>query len=160
MNSSAPLSIYQSPSERLASSLKRSPAPTKDDQDIHSSIRQVTSAIVHYVSENPAVSVDVDEAEDEEQRRSRTLPPSGRARSPSPRRPPRCLWVESSFVGSNPSSSLSSSSSSSEAPSSSSSSSLLHPNTLVRSERPAPPVPAPALGSGLVNQRPGELMRA
>ena len=136
MNCSAPLSIYQSPSERLASSVRRpttsspplpppatettpvvaspvtspamSPATSPaaetedpahiEDQDIQSSIRQVTSAIVHYVSENPAS-------------RTSPLPPGAESGSPqggsnrslADRRSPlpRCLWVESSFVGPN-----------------------------------------------------------
>lgn len=126
LNSSpAPLSIYQSPAERLASTLlaktatATSPAEIKDfpnkngqeehgqqqqqqeeDEGVRSSIRQVTSAIVHYVSE----SSDGDQPPESPASRNgfsrspERHPLEALSRSPSPRRQ-RCVWVESSFIG-------------------------------------------------------------
>ena len=146
----APLSIYQSPSERLASTVRRTTSPTsptsptlptspapsaavavkEDPEDIQSSIRQVTSAIVHYVSENPA---------------SRTSPHPPEAGRSSPL--PRCLWVESSFVGIN----------SSESAARKRNPSLPPPHPPPRSLHP----PHPHASSDLHNpSRPGELMLA
>ena len=128
LNGSAALSTYQSPAERLASSLKKNtpagspeaptvridasqdpepvPAepvlvvqsPPEVQEDVRSSIREVTSAIVHYVTENASPG----------QRSPASVHhPAGRiadetirefSRSPSPRRQ-RCVWLESSFVG-------------------------------------------------------------
>lgn len=129
LNSSpAPLSIYQSPAERLASTLlaKTTASPTTttptssddrtgqtsptsktltsnkldDDEGVRSSIRQVTSAIVHYVSE----SSDGDQPPSSPGSRNgfsrspERHPLEALSRSPSPRRQ-RCVWVESSFIG-------------------------------------------------------------
>ena len=127
LNSSpAPLSIYQSPAERLASSLitktttttasnsqignesraEVEPTPSHQqrheqevDEVVRSSIRQVTSAIVHYVSE----SSDGDQPPSPTSRNGLSRSPERHplealSRSPSPRRQ-RCVWVESSFVG-------------------------------------------------------------
>lgn len=180
-NTPAPLSIYQSPAERLASTLltKTNNASsagadgsscerdsrTEDeatppqpqhineqqqqevDEVVRSSIRQVTSAIVHYVSE----SSDGDQPPSPASRNGLSRSPERHplealSRSPSPRRQ-RCVWVESSFVG---------------GPSNSS------PNT--NRHRPASPVrpeSPPSSGSShhshhrtANNGRPGELMLA
>ncbi|XP_057374203.1 mucin-5AC-like [Daphnia carinata] len=121
--SPAPLSLYQSPAQRLASSLLTKTScndvsdagenrvevePTAEgeqrqqhetDEVVRSSIRQVTSAIVHYVSE----SSDGDQPPSPASRNGLSRSPERHplealSRSPSPRRQ-RCLWVESSFVG-------------------------------------------------------------
>lgn len=122
----APLSIYQSPAERLASTLltktgdvgrsesraEAEPTPPQllpqrqqqdeqqeTDEVVRSSIRQVTSAIVHYVSE----SSDGDQPPSPASRNGLSRSPERHplealSRSPSPRRQ-RCVWLESSFVG-------------------------------------------------------------
>lgn len=131
-NTPAPLSIYQSPAERLASTLLTTTAAIKTgpagadgqhrtegevippqhvthqqqqqqqeevDEGVRSSIRQVTSAIVHYVSE----SSDGDQPPSPASRNGLSRSPERHplealSRSPSPRRQ-RCVWVESSFIG-------------------------------------------------------------
>lgn len=116
----APLSVYQSPAERLASTLvvvtkaattsnnnesrsetESSPSHQQETDDVvRSSIRQVTSAIVHYVSE----SSDGDQppsplaSRNGLSRSPERHPLEALSRSPSPRRQ-RCVWVESSFIG-------------------------------------------------------------
>lgn len=125
----APLSVYQSPAERLASSLlsvkkpdaKGGPAPDARDEDgVRSSIRQVTSAIVHYVTGDGASSSTSSTPRPSRNGLSSSPerhPLEALSRSPSPRRQ-RCVWVESSFVGDSgePSSSASPSSYRAESP--------------------------------------------
>lgn len=153
---------YQTAAERLAQTLKKttstenigSSEETKpgelngqEESDVQSSIRQVTSAIVHYVTENatpseePAKSL-IDPAKvlhvnivDP----SPCIEDTGRAtsRSPSPRRQ-KCLWVESSFVGA-------------EIPSEKTKSPAKPSNHITHIERPAGNIVAP---------RPGEFMMA
>ena len=156
----APLSIYQSPAERLASTVKKAevtpaeaaasashPAAGPSDDEVRTSIRQVTSAIVHYVSENNPAPCNIHQSQSQDPSVSHSTDKtigSGSpvmenvSRSPSPRRQ-RCLWVESSFVGPNFDLPLQSQSS------------LQHHPTTFRNERSAP---------DMVNPRPGELMLA
>lgn len=61
--------------------------------EIQSSIKEVTSAIVHYVSDAHSRLQGPNDA-------SRLPPPSGRSRSASPSQ--RFCWLESSFVGTRP----------------------------------------------------------
>lgn len=65
---------------RLASSLLQQQQSTKASEEIQSSIKEVTSAIVHYVSALEPANGDVD-------------------RQPSPRSSQKLYWLESSFVG-------------------------------------------------------------
>ncbi|CAB3371480.1 Hypothetical predicted protein [Cloeon dipterum] len=96
---------YRSPAERLAATTTKPPLPnpafniqpphaanaaptstpqtTPNNAEVRSSIKEVTSAIVHYVNE-------------------KNLSPARPGRSPSPRGSKTRLWVESSFVGSRP----------------------------------------------------------
>ncbi|XP_045031102.1 serine-rich adhesin for platelets isoform X2 [Daphnia magna] len=121
----APLSLYQSPAQRLASSLltktscndvsdggenraEVEPTPPGEqrqqqetDEVVLSNIRQVTSAIVHYVSESSDGDQNQPPSPANRNGLSRSPerhPLEALSRSPSPRRQ-RCLWVESSFVG-------------------------------------------------------------
>ncbi|CAH2068294.1 unnamed protein product, partial [Iphiclides podalirius] len=72
----------RTPHERLASSLlQQSTASAKASEEIQSSIKEVTSAIVHYVSGLEPANGDVD-------------------RQPSPRSSQKLYWLESSFVDS------------------------------------------------------------
>ncbi len=180
----APLSIYQSPAERLASSLltktttstttassgcsnnesrtesraevEATPSQQRHEQEVdevvRSSIRQVTSAIVHYVSE----SSDGDQPPSPASRNGLSRSPERHplealSRSPSPRRQ-RCVWVESSFVG---------------GPGGSSPPAHHHrpPPSPVRPESPPSPVSSHShhhrpTGTTASNGRPGELMLA
>lgn len=62
--------------------------------EIQSSIKEVTSAIVHYVSDaHSRLQQGANDA-------SKLPPPSGRSRSASPSQ--RFCWLESSFVGTRP----------------------------------------------------------
>ncbi|KPJ06641.1 Uncharacterized protein C9orf172 [Papilio machaon] len=71
-------------SRRLASSLlQQSSASAKASEEIQSSIKEVTSAIVHYVSGLEPANGDLD-------------------RQPSPRSSQKLYWLESSFVGTKP----------------------------------------------------------
>jgi len=88
---------YRTPAERLAATTTKPPlpppalsihpplsvAPSPNNAEVRSSIKEVTSAIVHYVNE-------------------KNLSPARPGRSPSPRGSKTRLWVESSFVGSRP----------------------------------------------------------
>lgn len=73
----------RTPAERLANSLLQS--QTQPSHEIQTSIKEVTSAIVHYVSGLKP------EGSDE-----------GRSRSTSPRGSQKLCWLESSFVGIKP----------------------------------------------------------
>ncbi|XP_050355874.1 serine/arginine repetitive matrix protein 2 isoform X3 [Nymphalis io] len=73
----------RTPHERLASSLLQQTASAKASEEIQSSIKEVTSAIVHYVSGLEPANGDVD-------------------RQPSPRSSQKLYWLESSFVGTKP----------------------------------------------------------
>ncbi|XP_059479890.1 uncharacterized protein LOC132199301 isoform X2 [Neocloeon triangulifer] len=89
---------YRTPAERLAATTSTSKPPLpppalsvmppggvspNNNAEVRSSIKEVTSAIVHYVNE-------------------KNLSPARPGRSPSPRGSKTRLWVESSFVGSRP----------------------------------------------------------
>ncbi|CAH2100299.1 unnamed protein product [Euphydryas editha] len=76
-------STPRTPHERLASSLLQQTASAKASEEIQSSIKEVTSAIVHYVSGLEPANGDVD-------------------RQPSPRSSQKLYWLESSFVGTKP----------------------------------------------------------
>ncbi|XP_013144611.1 PREDICTED: uncharacterized protein LOC106108078 isoform X1 [Papilio polytes] len=74
----------RTPHERLASSLlQQSSASAKASEEIQSSIKEVTSAIVHYVSGLEPANGDLD-------------------LQPSPRSSQKLYWLESSFVGTKP----------------------------------------------------------
>ncbi|XP_053601875.1 nascent polypeptide-associated complex subunit alpha, muscle-specific form isoform X1 [Plodia interpunctella] len=73
----------RTPHERLASSLLQQSASSKASEEIQSSIKEVTSAIVHYVSGLEPANGDID-------------------RQPSPRSSQKLCWLESSFVGTKP----------------------------------------------------------
>ncbi|CAG5041651.1 unnamed protein product [Parnassius apollo] len=74
----------RTPHERLASSLlQQSTASAKAAEEIQSSIKEVTSAIVHYVSGLEPANGDID-------------------RQPSPKSSQKLYWLESSFVGTKP----------------------------------------------------------
>ncbi|XP_026324209.1 proline-rich protein 36 isoform X3 [Hyposmocoma kahamanoa] len=75
--------VPRTPHERLASSLLQQQQSTKASEEIQSSIKEVTSAIVHYVSALEPANGDVD-------------------RQPSPRSSQKLYWLESSFVGTKP----------------------------------------------------------
>jgi len=79
-------SYLATPAERLAAStVANSTVKKPSDDNMEEEIRQVTSAIVHYVDgKSRAVK--------------ESHPLEALSRSPSPRRT-RCVWVESSFVG-------------------------------------------------------------
>ncbi|XP_045490359.1 uncharacterized protein LOC110999170 isoform X4 [Pieris rapae] len=72
----------RTPHERLASSLLRQTASSKASEEIQSSIKEVTSAIVHYVSGLEPSNGDLDDV--------------------SPRSSQKLYWLESSFVGTKP----------------------------------------------------------
>ncbi|XP_041973649.1 nascent polypeptide-associated complex subunit alpha, muscle-specific form [Aricia agestis] len=76
------LNTPRTPHERLASSLLQQTANAKAAEEIQSSIKEVTSAIVHYVSG--------------------LEPANGDDRQPSPRSSQKLYWLESSFVGTKP----------------------------------------------------------
>ncbi|XP_004928633.2 serine/arginine repetitive matrix protein 1 isoform X3 [Bombyx mori] len=77
-------STPRTPHERLASSLlQQSAASSRASEEIQSSIKEVTSAIVHYVSGLEPANGDID-------------------REPSPRSSQKLCWLESSFVGTKP----------------------------------------------------------
>ncbi|KAL4703149.1 hypothetical protein ACJJTC_016750 [Scirpophaga incertulas] len=76
-------STPRTPHERLASSLLQQSASAKASEEIQSSIKEVTSAIVHYVSALEPANGDLD-------------------RQASPRSSQRLYWLESSFVGTKP----------------------------------------------------------
>lgn len=76
-----PALSIQPPSAALVASTAATPVP--NNAEVRSSIKEVTSAIVHYVNE-------------------KNLSPARPGRSPSPRGSKTRLWVESSFVGSRP----------------------------------------------------------
>ncbi|CAH0747646.1 unnamed protein product [Diatraea saccharalis] len=76
-------STPRTPHERLASSLLQQSASSKASEEIQSSIKEVTSAIVHYVSALEPANGDID-------------------RQPSPRSSQKLYWLESSFVGTKP----------------------------------------------------------
>lgn len=85
------LSRPRTPAERLATTISLPPTQTSasDNPEVQSSIKEVTSAIVHYVSAlNPP---------------SGTSPRADRKGTPSPRGSnQRLCWLESSFVGTRP----------------------------------------------------------
>ncbi|XP_061383041.1 serine/arginine repetitive matrix protein 2 isoform X3 [Danaus plexippus] len=76
-------STPRTPHERLASSLLQQSASAKAAEEIQTSIKEVTSAIVHYVSGLEPANGDVE-------------------RQPSPRSSQKLYWLESSFVGTKP----------------------------------------------------------
>ncbi|XP_045785953.1 proline-rich protein 36 isoform X4 [Maniola jurtina] len=76
-------STPRTPHERLASSLLQQSASAKASEEIQTSIKEVTSAIVHYVSGLEPANGDID-------------------RQPSPRSSQKLYWLESSFVGTKP----------------------------------------------------------
>ncbi|KAL0850480.1 hypothetical protein ABMA28_012275 [Loxostege sticticalis] len=76
-------STPRTPHERLASSLLQQSASAKAAEEIQTSIKEVTSAIVHYVSALEPSNGDID-------------------RQPSPRSSQKLYWLESSFVGTKP----------------------------------------------------------
>ncbi|CAK1548158.1 unnamed protein product [Leptosia nina] len=76
-------STPRTPHERLASSLLQQTASSKASEEIQTSIKEVTSAIVHYVSGLEPANGDLDD----------------RA---SPRSNQKLYWLESSFVGTKP----------------------------------------------------------
>ncbi|XP_034841478.2 uncharacterized protein [Maniola hyperantus] len=76
-------STPRTPHERLASSLLQQSASAKASEEIQTSIKEVTSAIVHYVSGLEPANGDID-------------------RQPSPRSSQKLCWLESSFVGTKP----------------------------------------------------------
>ncbi|XP_037300167.1 serine/arginine repetitive matrix protein 2 isoform X2 [Manduca sexta] len=80
-------STPRTPHERLASSLLQhsttQSASSKASEEIQTSIKEVTSAIVHYVSGLEPANGDID-------------------RQPSPRSSQKLYWLESSFVGTKP----------------------------------------------------------
>ncbi|XP_048006015.1 serine/arginine repetitive matrix protein 2 [Leguminivora glycinivorella] len=75
------LNTPRTPHERLASSLLQQAAATKASEEIQTSIKEVTSAIVHYVSGLEPANGDADK---------------------SPRSSQKLFWLESSFVGTKP----------------------------------------------------------
>ncbi|CAH1401214.1 unnamed protein product [Nezara viridula] len=88
----------RTPAERLAAGLlpqkQATPPPVHNLSEVHSSIKEVTSAIVHYVS-----------GANKDDRLSPNPPrhDSGSSRSASPRGSTgRLCWLESSFVGNRP----------------------------------------------------------
>ncbi|XP_072935230.1 uncharacterized protein [Epargyreus clarus] len=76
-------STPRTPHERLASSLLQQSVSSKASEEIQTSIKEVTSAIVHYVSGLEPANGDLD-------------------RQPSPRSSQKLYWLESSFVGTKP----------------------------------------------------------
>ncbi|KAJ2946632.1 hypothetical protein O0L34_g12689 [Tuta absoluta] len=77
-------STPRTPHERLASSLlQQQQASSRASEEIQTSIKEVTSAIVHYVSGLEPANGDLD-------------------RSASPRSSQKLYWLESSFVGTKP----------------------------------------------------------
>ncbi|XP_052737137.1 serine/arginine repetitive matrix protein 2 [Bicyclus anynana] len=76
-------STPRTPHERLASSLLQQSASARASEEIQTSIKEVTSAIVHYVSGLEPANGDID-------------------RQPSPRSSQKLYWLESSFVGTKP----------------------------------------------------------
>lgn len=80
----------RTPAERLANSLlsRQTPLvqPPQENPEIQTSIKEVTSAIVHYVS-----GLKPDSSDD-----------TGRSRSVSPKGSQKLCWLESSFVGIRP----------------------------------------------------------
>ncbi|CAH2249999.1 jg12853 [Pararge aegeria aegeria] len=76
-------STPRTPHERLASSLLQQTASARASEEIQTSIKEVTSAIVHYVSGLEPANGDID-------------------RQPSPRSSQKLYWLESSFVGTKP----------------------------------------------------------
>ncbi|XP_017783603.1 PREDICTED: uncharacterized protein LOC108567571 isoform X2 [Nicrophorus vespilloides] len=84
----------RTPAERLANSIL-SQQPTQENQEIQSSIKEVTSAIVHYVS-----GLRPEDGREHSYDSQETA--SQRSRSVSPRGSQKLCWVESSFVGTRP----------------------------------------------------------
>ncbi|KAJ0180966.1 hypothetical protein K1T71_003051 [Dendrolimus kikuchii] len=76
-------STPRTPHERLASSLLQQSVSSKASEEIQTSIKEVTSAIVHYVSGLEPANGDIDT-------------------QPSPRSSQKLYWLESSFVGTKP----------------------------------------------------------
>ncbi|CAG4926601.1 unnamed protein product [Colias eurytheme] len=76
-------STPRTPHERLASSLLQQSASSKASEEIQTSIKEVTSAIVHYVSGLEPANGDADP-------------------DVSPRSSQKLYWLESSFVGTKP----------------------------------------------------------
>ncbi|CAH1106269.1 unnamed protein product, partial [Psylliodes chrysocephalus] len=92
------LSRPRTPAERLASSLLGAQASTQQPQEspeIQTSIKEVTSAIVHYVS-----GLRPEDARDKSYDSQETA--SQRSNSVSPRGSQKLCWLESSFVGTRP----------------------------------------------------------
>lgn len=91
------LSRPRTPAERLASTIlshsnhQRSPQP-QESPEIQTSIKEVTSAIVHYVSG----------LKPEDGRDPNSDDSNQRSRSVSPRGSQKLCWLESSFVGTRP----------------------------------------------------------
>ncbi|XP_057659058.1 uncharacterized protein LOC130895646 isoform X1 [Diorhabda carinulata] len=91
------LSRPRTPAERLASSLLSAQNATaqQESPEIQTSIKEVTSAIVHYVS-----GLRPEDARDRSYDSQETA--SQRSSSVSPRGSQKLCWVESSFVGTRP----------------------------------------------------------
>ena len=82
---------YPTPAERLASTVAGRKASEQQPSDgVDEQIRQVTSAIVHYVKDGASPRTGA---------HPERHPLEALSRSPSPRRQQRCVWVESSFIG-------------------------------------------------------------
>lgn len=84
----------RTPAERLANTLL-TPTQTHNQAEIQSSIKEVTSAIVHYVS-----GLKPEAAKNSNYESLETVNP--RSRSVSPKGSQKLCWLESSFVGSRP----------------------------------------------------------
>ena len=180
-----PLSIYRTPAERLASSLKKSEADQQQSpmsspiaatpvsctatatitgpeaDEIRSSIRQVTSAIVHYVSGDSDDCVDGRNRDRRNGTRSPERHPlEALSRSPSPRR--QRVWLESSFIGLNPPDVTTTTETTTTTSISPTSSRNIRKTTVTRPESPPsaspPPQLPPSSNHRVNNQRPGELM--
>ena len=181
-----PLSIYRTPAERLASSLKKTEAehqqlssPTSscspmhpvavtatetitgpEADEIRSSIRQVTSAIVHYVSGDSEDCVD---GRHDRHHRNGTRSPERHplealSRSPSPRR--QRVWLESSFIGLNQPDHVTTPTAATTLPPSSSHSIRTPQPPSASPPSPPPQLPPSSTNHRVNNQRPGELMLA
>ena len=94
------LSRPRTPAERLANTLldrNGQPQQPRESPEIQTSIKEVTSAIVHYVS---GLKPEDDPARDHSYDSQETA--SQRSRSVSPRGSQKLCWLESSFVGTRP----------------------------------------------------------
>lgn len=92
------LSRPRTPAERLASTILTQnaiPSQPQESPEIQTSIKEVTSAIVHYVS-----GLRPDDSRDKSYESQETV--SQRSFSVSPRGSQKLCWLESSFVGTRP----------------------------------------------------------